>query len=90
MPLEFAALMGYGPSDLRHESVEGVGGLASGFHAIRPSSAHVVGLDAVQFEIRPCFVSGNDMVLWGRADFFHVFGIAFDEPAQQFHLSRPD
>lgn len=90
LPLDYASLMGYGPADLRAESVEGVGGATSAFHATRPVAAYVSGLDDMKFDLKPCFVDGNDMVLWGRSDFFVQFIVAFNEGEQNFTIVRPD
>jgi hypothetical protein len=90
LPLDYASLMGYAAADLRSESVEGVGGATSAFHATKPVLASVAGLDDSPFDLNPCFVDGNDMVLWGRSDFFKQFIVAFNENEQNFTIIRPD
>ena len=36
------------------------------------------------------FMDGALSVLWGRADLFSQFGVAFDEAQQRFSLLIPD
>ena len=55
-----------------------------------PATAVVDGLAEPSFAIRPLFLPNISNALWGRADFFREFGIAFDEPGQAFTLTTPD
>jgi hypothetical protein len=88
LPHYYAKLLGFSPDDL----VRAEGHQASGMMPMwtlqeRACEAHVVGLPEPVFPLRPSFVEGNVIPLWGRGDFFRVFAIAFDEAAQEFSLT---
>lgn len=80
--------MGYDQAALGEEQVATAGGTASVYVADEPIEAYVVGLPGIPFELWPSFGAENQMVLWGRHDFFKAFGVYFDETAQQVTLVR--
>lgn len=89
LPMGFAGLMGYGAGELTAGTV-GVadGSTTSVWNATKPSRAFIVGLPQPVFDLFPTFVPGNAVTpLWGRADFFQVFGIGFEEALQRFTLT---
>lgn len=89
LPMGFADLMGYGEDDLElgHVNVAD-GSVVQVWHALTPSQAYVVGLEQTVFDLLPTFVPGSASApLWGRADFFNAYRIAFDEPNARFTLS---
>jgi hypothetical protein len=92
LPAGFATLMGYTGQDLEPDTM----GVADGtttpvWNAKKPASAYVVGLPDPVFELYPTFVQGNNVTpLWGRADFFQIFTVGFDEPNQRLTLSILD
>lgn len=84
--------MGYTTEDLERDTM----GVADGtttpvLNAKKPAPAYGVGLPEPRFELYPTFIQGNNVTpLWGRADFFRVFTVGFDEPNQRLTLSVLD
>ncbi len=90
LPFSYASLMGYRTGDLERREGVGAGGVIDTWAARTPATAVVDGLAEPSFAIRPLFLPNISHALWGRADFFREFGIAFDEPGQAFTLTTPD
>jgi hypothetical protein len=88
LPLGFASLMGYTPGDLEIRTCVGVGGTTDVHAALKPVQAHVTGIPETTFEILPTFLPDSEMPIWGRMDFFNVYGVSFNEPQQEFTLTR--
>lgn len=86
LPLRFTALMGYTVEDMRRDHGMSASGPMEMWVAEKPSSAHVVGLDDVEFELWPTFLPEGHVALWGRADLFRQFGILFEEGDQRLTL----
>jgi hypothetical protein len=90
LPLSYASLMGYRAGDLERRQGIGAGGAMDLLAARTPATAVVEGLSEPTFDIWPLFLPSSSHALWGRADFFRQFGIAFDERGQAFTLTTPD
>lgn len=90
LPFSYASLMGYQAGDLERRQGVGAGGAMDIWAAKTPATAVVEGLTERTFAIWPLFLPNSSHALWGRADFFREFGIAFDEPGQAFMLTTVD
>lgn len=90
LPLGFASLMGYRPTDLDQREAQQVSGKIDVWVPREPCRAELVGLPDYSFDLTPTFVDGSTHALWGRADFFSAFGVEFDETARCFILTVPD
>jgi hypothetical protein len=87
LPLGYASLLGYKQEQLQLTPCVGVGGACEVFEALEPLEAYVLGLQDAVFEMRPTFLPDSHMALWGRQDFFKIFGVCFDEPSEEFTLT---
>lgn len=87
LPYEYATLMGYTTASLAPETFIQVGGTAGAQRATAPSKAVVPEIPAVEVEIRPLFVPGAQVALWGRQDFMARFSVAFFESEQRFTIT---
>lgn len=88
LPAGYAPLMGYTAAGLEAEQGNQVSGSVTLRHAIEPSQAYVPQIADLVFPIKPCFVQGCQIALWGRADLMQHFDITIMERAQQFTLTR--
>jgi hypothetical protein len=87
LPFKFAGLMGYTPDTLAAETImHAGGGTATSFRALRPCTMVVPETPRHPVEMRPLFVEGARMALWGRRDFMTAFDVTIREAAQQFVL----
>ncbi len=89
LPLGYASLMGYeaGSNLTLADGHQASGKMQVWAAESTTCEAHVVGLTDHVFELRPSFVEGNEIPLWGRGDFFLAFQPTFDEVAQEFSLT---
>jgi hypothetical protein len=87
LPFGYASLMGYQAGDLERLTGMSASGAMDTWRAKKPASAVVVGMSAPTFEINPLFLPNSPNALWGRADLFRVFVVAFDEPNQTFTIT---
>jgi hypothetical protein len=87
MPFGFAALMGYGTTDLTFQQGTGAGGAINTYTSNGHSSAVVpeIPLHTVRFE--PVFIQGGQTVLWGRHDFMMRFDVGIFESQQRFTIT---
>ena len=90
LPAGYAPLMGYAPADL--DTVQGVqvGGSVTLRNAKRSSEAYVPEISDLVFPVKPCFVQGCQIALWGRSDLMQHFDITIMDRNQQFSLTRND
>jgi hypothetical protein len=88
LPLDYAQLLGYKPEELTSVQVGQVEGSADAWDAQVPCEAHVNGIEAVKFEIKPLFVTTLD-ALWGRADFMATYVVSISEERRELGLHLP-
>lgn len=86
-PFGYASLMGYTPATLNPQMSFGVAGSTTSYLAKEPSSMFVPEVEKIVIDIRPLFIPGSQMVLWGRDDFMMRFDVAIREKAQEFSIT---
>ena len=86
-PFGFAALMGYTRETLETQTFAQAGGTGNAFRAKQPCIAQVPELPGITMELRPSFIVGAQMVLWGRNDFMTYFDVTFQQRDEKFILT---
>jgi len=90
LPYGYVSLLGYQLHDLTPFQGSQVQGSMTFYRADAPIRALLPGdMEDRAFELHPNFVQNAEMILWGRLDFFQVFTVVINEPAQQLILVRP-
>jgi hypothetical protein len=80
LPVEYASILGYSSDALEPKTIRQVGGTTvDALRAALPCAAHIAGDPSRPFEIRPLFVRGAALVLWGRTDFMKAWDVCLHE-----------
>jgi hypothetical protein len=88
LPLGYAALLGYGSSDLSRSSAQQIAGRMDIWETANALSAALPGEREHPFSLGPVFINGALNVLWGRADFMRAWDVLVSEAQQEFTLIR--
>lgn len=87
-PMGYAHLMGYTAAMLEVQQIGQVAGTVNAFKAMQPCTAVVPEMPHISVPIKPLFVPGAQMVLWGRCDFMAAFDVILQEKSQTFTIRQ--
>ena len=87
LPFGYASLMGYSTETLEARPFTQVGGASAGYTALQPCTGFVPEIADVVIEMRPMFIEGAQVALWGRQDFMSRFDVTFRERQQEFIIT---